>query len=399
MSREQWVETMQLHLGYYPTSVPQMREMDWPKEAKELADVLAKELPMDTPEWQTWMNSRKDIDLSGQWKIAGYQPGMGYYEGTYTFKANLQKGEDEYLVEKAVRYANGVSLRLGGEGTLYGEYHLRYALAPSALTGRIEGVFDLDAADMGFSGKWWTVVQDTNAYGNEEFYKADGAPRVFAVFPQSLKASGTSQELTLKGVNLPADLKAADIQFANPNVTVNGMESVDDSTLRLDVVVSTNAAVGPSGVGVQGVSCDESVIIYNKLDGIRIFPAYGRARVSCGAAYPPHGIQFVARGVNHGADGKPNTPDDLILEAVDAEWWLEEEKTRDNDDDLKYLQTTVINGLYTPITTYGPIESRFQRREGVGLIAIGAAFTDGGQQLKARSLLGVTVPDFITHLK
>ena len=32
-TREQWVENMQMHLGYYPTAVPQMREMDWPKEA------------------------------------------------------------------------------------------------------------------------------------------------------------------------------------------------------------------------------------------------------------------------------------------------------------------------------------------------------------------------------
>jgi hypothetical protein len=107
----------------------------------------------------------------------------------------------------------------------------------------------------------------------------------------------------------------------------------------------------------------------------------------------------VARGVNFGADGQPDTADDLILDVVDAKWWLEEEKTRENDDDLKYLQTAVINGLYTPVTTYSPIETRFQRREGVGLIAISASFSDDGQEFKGRSLLGVTVPDFITHLK
>jgi len=398
-TREQWAENMQMHLGYYPTVVPQMREMDWPKEAMALVDPLAEMLPMDTPEWRSWMQSRKDADLSGEWKVAGFQPGLGYYEGTYTFKANPQKGEDEYWVEKEVRYFNGTTLKLGGEGTLFGEYHLRYALAPTPLTGRIEGVFDLDAAAMGFGGKWWTVVQDTNAYGNEEFYKADGSARVFAVFPQAIKANGAEQTLTLIGVNLPANLSTGDIGFANSDIKVKGIESAGHGRLQLRLSAPNNAAIGPAGLNVKSVSCDESVIVYNKLDGIKIFPALGRARVSSGAAYPPHGVQYVARGVNYGADGQPDTADDLILDAVDAKWWLEEEKTRDNDDDLKYLQTSVINGLYTPVTTYGPIETRFQRREGVGLIAIGATYSADGRELKGRSLLGVTDPDFITHIK
>jgi len=398
-TREQWVENMQLHLGYYPTVVPQMREMDWPKEAMALVDVLAKMLPMDTPQWKSWMESRKEVDLSGKWKVAGFQPGMGYYEGTYTFKANTHQGEDEYWVEKEVRYLNGTVLKLGGQGTLYGEYHLRYALAPTALTGRIEGVFDLDAASMGFNGKWWTVVQDSNAYGNEEFYKTDGSARIFAVFPQSLKANGADQTFTAVGVNLPANLNAADFGFANTNIAVKAVESAGNGILQLKLSAPPGAANGPAGLSVKGVSSDEAVIIYSKLDGIKIYPALGRARVSCGAAYPPHGVQFVARGVNFGADGQPDTADDLILDAVDANWWLEEEKTRDDDDDLKYLQASVFNGLYTPVTTYGPIVSRFQRREGVGLIAIGASYNEDGKEFKERSLLGVTVPDFITHIK
>ena len=364
-----------------------------------LADVLAKELPMDTPQWQSWMQQRKDQDLSGNWTVAGFQPGMGYYEGAYAFKPNPAKGEDEYLVEKEVRYLNGVSLQLGGEATLYGEYHMRYALAPTPLTGRIEGVFDLDADNMGFEGKWWTVVQDTNAFGNEAFYKAGGEPRAFALFPQALKKSDGGQELALIGADLPSGLTAADFKFADSNVKVMQVKRMDNGKLMLDIVAGANAANGPSKLSVNGVAGDLSLVIFDKLDGIRILPALGRARVSCGAAYPPHGVQFVARGVNYGADGKPDTADDLMLEPVAAQWWLEEEKTRDNDDDLKYLQTSVLNGLYTPVTTYGPIESRFQRREGVGLIAIGASYTDGGQEFKARSLLGVTVPDFITHIK
>ena len=125
----------------------------------------------------------------------------------------------------------------------------------------------------------------------------------------------------------------------------------------------------------------------------------GRARVSSGAAYPPQGVQFVARGISFGADGKQGTADDLVLDPVDAQWSLEEEKTREDDDDMQYLNTSIFNGLYTPVTTYGPIKTRKQNREGVGLIAVKARFEEGGRQMTDRVRLAVTVPDFITHLK
>jgi len=398
-TQTQWVENMNMHLGYYPTVVPQLREMDWPKEAMELVEVLAKMFPMDTEAWRDWMANRKNQDISGQWPLAGYQPGLGYYEGAYMFKPNPKKGEDEYLIEKDVLYENGISMKWVGEGTLYGTYHLRYALAPTPLTGRIEGVFDLDSAVMGFSGKWYTVVQDSNTYGNEAFYKEGGAPRIIAVYPRAVRASGEPQTMTAIGVNLPANVSAVGINFSDENVKVVKAEKEGDSKIVMEVVAASSASAGPVSVQVGGVACDEPVIVFKKIDGIKVYPALGRARVSCGAAYPPQGVQFVARAVSFGKDEKPETEDDLILEPVDAKWWLEEEVTRENDDDLKYLNTSIMNGLYTPVTTYAPIEQRFQRREGVGLIAVGASFEDGGRELRARSLLAVTEPDFVPHIK
>jgi len=394
---QQWKENMHMHLGYYPTAVPQMREMDWPTEAMELAEVLAKLLPYDNPEWETWMKNREQQNLTGEWKVAGFQPGMGYYEGKYVFKAHSTK-EDEYLVEKEVRYENGTVQKMAGEGILYGEYHLRYALAPTPITGRIEGVFDLNAAEQGFCGKWWTVVQDTNGYGDEQFYRVDGAPRVFGVYPKAIAASGKSQTLTLVGCNLPK-IKAADISFADSSVKVEKVVRADNNVVVCQVKAANTASQGACALTVAGVACENAVKVFSKIDRIEIFPPLGRARVSCGAAYPPHGVQFVARGVSNGQDGKPDTADDLILEPVAADWWLEEESTRDNDDDLKYLQAPIVNGLYTPVTTYGPIEERVQRREGIGLIAVCASYTCDGVTLKDRSLLAVTDTDFIVHIK
>lgn len=396
---EQWKENMQLHIGYYPTTLAQMRELDWPKEADELADILAKIYPHDTPEWRNWMKGRTDQDLSGSWQIAGFQPGMGYYEGRYELTANPAKGKDEYLVDKRVRYESGTEVRGHGEATLYGGYHLRYRLAPTALTGRIEGVFDLNNADMGFKGKWWTVVQDTNAYGEEEFYKTGAGTRVFGMYPRSVQANGKPVALTLIGVDLPDALSAKDITIQTQGLLVSDIVSADKTKIVCSVTADPKTATGRFPFKVGTVTSAIPITVYTQIDRIKIFPEIGRARVSCGAAYPPQGVQFTAMAICNGTDGKAETEDDLLLDPVTVDWALIEEKTRDDDDDLKYLTTSIFNGLYTPVTTYAPLAQRHQHREGVGLIAVGATYSADGRNLSAKSLLAVTVPDFIPHIK
>jgi hypothetical protein len=303
-------------------------------------------------------------------------------------------GDDFYTVTRKVKYENGMVQEQGGKAILYGEFHLTTFLSATPFTGKVDGVFDLDADSMTFSGKWWTIVQDTNAYGDEVFVKGDAPAAVGYVFPQAIMADGSAQSLTLAGANLPK-VSAGDISFADPKVKVTKVVSADEGAIVCHVEAAKGAMVGACGIKVKGAACDEQVTVYDKLDAIKIFPRLGRARVSSGPAYPAHGVQFLARGINYGKDGAVDTADDLILEAVDAEWWLEEEKTRDNDDDLKYLMAPIINGLYVPVTTYGPIEERVQRREGIGLIAVGASY----EGMKSRALLGVTDPDYVPHFK
>jgi quinohemoprotein amine dehydrogenase len=408
-----------MHLAYYPTAVMQMREMNWPKEFQELLEPLSKMFPFENPEWREWMKNRIDPDLSGDWRVAGYRPGMGYYTGTYRFTPDPKKGKDEYRVNKRVTYTNGKSVTFKGTGTLYSGYHLRYIMTSSASGSRIEGVFDLNSSEMDFTGKWWSVVQDKNTLGNETFHKSAGKLKIIAVFPQSLRAgSGTLQDVRLIGVNFARDLQLSDISFSDPNVFPKQIKKAGSSEIVIAVDVKEKALTGPVKVSVKGVAYKSPVVVYGEIDGIKIFPEIGRARVSCGPAYPPQGVQFVARAVNYGKDGKEGTADDLILEPVNARWWLEEEDTsvstmmkglrlagiypkfgREKDDDLKYLNTAVNNGLYTPITTYGPIKERVQHTQGTGLIAIGASYKENGNEYKGRSLLAVTVPDFIPQMK
>jgi quinohemoprotein amine dehydrogenase len=395
----QWNEVRNLHLGYYPTAVPQMREMNWRKESKELSQELSKLFPFDTPEYRAWLKNRKHQDLAGAWTIAGYQPGMGYYQGTYTLTPDTAKGDGEYSIQKTIQYQNGFSVSSPGTATLYSQYHLRYELAPTPLTGRIEGVFDLDADTGEFAGKWWTVVQDTNAYGNESFYRADGSARIMAAFPQSLKKNtGKPLTLTLVGVNLPANPSLADLTFSNAGIKALDIVKSGPSGLTVTVDVGKNASVDMVDIHLKNLTY-KGLKVFEKVDAIAVSPRIGRARVSCGAAYPPQGVQFVARGISFGPDGKQGTADDLVLDPVNAQWRLSEEKTREDDDDMTYLDAPIANGLYTPVTTYGPIKTRKQHREGVGLIAVTASFENGSGTLTDKVKLAVTVPDFITHIK
>ncbi len=60
MTKDQWKENRKLHLGYYPTTVPQMREMDWTKESKALIEPLSKLFPFASGEYKQWIRSRKN---------------------------------------------------------------------------------------------------------------------------------------------------------------------------------------------------------------------------------------------------------------------------------------------------------------------------------------------------
>lgn len=399
-TRSQWNEVRSMHLGYYPTVIGQMREMDWAKESTEMFEQLSKRYPFEDPAWPEWMKSRKDQDLSGIWNVAGFQPGKGYYEGSYKIAVAPGGKEDEYIIEKEVFYEDGESRTLKGEGTLYSEYHLRYALSSGGQAEAVEGVFDLNVEKQECAGKWWKVVQATNEYGDESFAKVDGSARLYAVFPNALgKTAAGPQKLVLLGVRFPETVAVADIECSEAGVSVQKVERVSERKVICELAVGKETKAGVVTLGMKNLGGKASFTVFDQVDGMRIYPAIGRARVSCGDAYPPQGVQFVARGIDFGPDRRANTADDLVLEPLSVRWWLEEEKTGEKDDDLKYLETAMPNGCYVPFTTYAPIEERYQRREGTGLIAVLAACSEGGKELKDRALLVVTEPDFIPHLK
>ena len=72
------------------------------------------------------------------------------------------------------------------------------------------------------------------------------------------------------------------------------------------------------------------------------------ARVG-GVTFPKMLAQFEAWAFSNGADGKPDSPDDIELGLVDAAWSMEEYAATYDDDDIKFVGTlNEATGRFTP---------------------------------------------------
>ena len=165
----------------------------------------------------------------------------------------------------------------------------------------------------------------------------------------------------------------------------------------MSVDVAATAAIGARDVFVAGSSYPKGVAVYDSIDAIKVTPAWAMARVG-GVTFPKALAQFEARAFDHGADNRPDTPDDVDLGLVDATWSLEEFAATYDDDDIKFVgEINKSTGRFTP-NIEGPNTARKGSRNNIGDVYVVAVHTpaaaDGkpGKPLRARAHLLVTVP-------
>ncbi|HET7824644.1 MAG TPA: hypothetical protein VFK90_04895, partial [Anaeromyxobacter sp.] len=168
---------------------------------------------------------------------------------------------------------------------------------------------------------------------------------------------------------------------------------------------------GEAKLSVKGLDAG-AVRVAPAIDYIAVTPSMGRARLAGGAAYPAEGVQYEAiayarakpppaasTGGAVSAPFKPDPASDIALGPVPAKFELAEEKTREGDDDLKYVGTISANGTYVPRGDYGPIPSRASSLEGSGLVKVLATYRRGAKTFDAGAQLAVTVPDFVQRVR
>jgi quinohemoprotein amine dehydrogenase len=139
-----------------------------------------------------------------------------------------------------------------------------------------------------------------------------------------------------------------------------------------------------------------TLVVYDKIDGIKVVPQAGMARVG-GNVFPKQLQQFEAVGMHNGPDGKPGTPDDLDLGMVEVKWLVEEYTATFGDDDTQYVGALDQNGLFTP-NVDGPNPKRTGNRNNIGdvwVVAELAPSSGTAKPLRARAHLLVTVPVYM----
>ena len=144
---------------------------------------------------------------------------------------------------------------------------------------------------------------------------------------------------------------------------------------------------------------EQGLALHNGIDSLVIEPDYSIARVGeVDGNAPPLNAIFTAYGFNNGADGLPQTDDDLALGIMDdgVSWQVEPW-----DEIARHYQDTRYAGLMDSDTgefkpaLSGPNKDRIQSTNNVGNLRVIATLGDGDKKLEASSHLIVTVQRWI----
>jgi quinohemoprotein amine dehydrogenase len=406
-SKSEWELLIAMHRGYYPFSDfqafrrmgppqtepgPDGRPPDNRHPMDKVLPLLTSGLPLKTPEWSAWSANMSAPKLQGRWLFRAYQPGCGAFYGEMVIKPGER--EQEFVTEtKYVSTKTGATLSRQGKSILYTGFQWRgRSFEGSSQDGWREVMF-LDRAQRELSGRWFTGGYDE--IGMEVTLTRLGADPATAGLDVTSLAAGATREVSVFGANFPAKPEASAIDFGR-GVAVKRVVSASLDRVRVEVEVAKDAASGPRDVSVAGAVLPAAVVLYDKVDAIKVTPVAGMARVG-GINFPKQLQQFEAIAYHNGADGKPDTADDLKLGPVNVTWSIEEFTATFDDNDKEYVGKLDDTGLFTP-NVDGPNPKRPRNANNVGDVWVIATYqTPDGRKLRARAHLLVTVPLYMRY--
>ena len=416
-TKTEWELLVAMHRGYYPLvdnqpmnggqgfrrtrplqtePGPDGRPPDNRHPMDKALEHLTKTYPLITSEWSAWSAAMQPPKLAGRWAIVGTQPGKGAVYGQLTIAVD-SSSPDTFTTETRYTVArSGETVSRTGKGLVYTGYQWRgrsNAGAGGAATWREVMFVERDWKTMW--GRWYTGDYDETGV-DVRLVRLAGDPVVFGTSATAVKTSSNAQPVKIFGANLPAAVTAGDIGLGQ-GVRVSRVVSARPEEISIEVDVAATAPVGVRDLSVAGTVKPAALAVYDKIDGLKVMPASGMARVG-GNVFPKQLQQFEAIGFNNGPDGKPDTPDDVNLGAVKVKWSLEEYTATFGDDDLEFVGTLGQNGLFTP-SGDGPNPKRSGNRNNIGDVWVVAELTESssttpfpGRPLRARAHLLVTVP-------
>jgi quinohemoprotein amine dehydrogenase len=367
-------------------------EQDQPMD--KARDVLSRNFPLVSAEWTSWAAAMRTPKLAGRWAIAGYQIGRGAVFGqlTITDRAGVADG---FTTEGKFTYSRtGETVSRKSRAVVYTgfQWRGRSADAPDD-PGTWREVEFIERNGRQITGRWFTGAYDETGI-DITLRRVANDPVVSGTDVSALKTSSANQRVRIYGANFPGSAQPADVDLGQ-GVRVTRIVSTSPEMLTVDVDVAANARPGPRDLSFGGSTMPAPLVVYTKIDAIKVVPVAGLARLG-GLKFPNRPEQFEARGVSYGVDGKPNTSDDLDLGPVTVKWNLEEYAATFRDDDIQFVGELAQSGLFTP-NVDGPNPKRSGNRNNVGDVWVVATYnpaaSDGSvKPLKARAHLLVTVP-------
>ena len=418
-TKEEWELLVAMHRGYYPLvdnqplngpqgfrrtrpietePGPDGRPPDNRHPIERALEHLTKTFPLNTSEWSAWSAAMQPPRLAGTWAVVGSQLGKGSIYGQVTIAAD-PGAPDAFTTE--IRYTvarTGESVSRSGKALVYTGYQWR----GRGNDWREVLFIERDWKEMW--GRWFSGAYDETGV-DVKLTRLSSDATVFGTSATALKKGSSGQNIKIYGASLPATVRAEDIGLGQ-GVKVARVVSARPEEIAVDVDVAASALIGARDVSVAGTVKPAALVVYDKIDAVKVEPVAGMARVG-GAVFPKQLQQFEAIGINNGPDGKPGTADDLNLGLVNVKWSLEEYPATFGDDDIQFVGTLDQNGLFTP-NVDGPNPKRSGNRNNVGDVWVVAELSEAAgrssngsngssgptisQPLRGRAHLLVTVP-------
>jgi quinohemoprotein amine dehydrogenase len=419
-SKEDWDLLVNMHRGYFIVSEQSFRGRGRgpgapaaggaapPPEPKPPSDqaveYLAKNYALDTPEWAAWRARMRAPKLAGRWLITGAQSGRGKVIGEMVIEPATS--DDEFTTNVKLTYLkDGSSVTRSGKSVVYTGYSWRgrsttkNAASPSpeaagGLPAELRETMWIAPDQNSMEGRWFWGAYEEFGY-DVTLRRANDGVTVTGTDITMIKTGSTAQKVKIYGDNFPK-LTVADIDFGT-GVAVKRIVDQSAQHVTVEVDVDSKAIFGKRDVSVRRTVAPNAIAIFDKVDYIKVSPDTSLARLG-GVKFPKGYQQFEAIAYNRGADGKPNTPDDVELGRVDAEWSLEEFYAVYGDDDKQFVGKISPTGFFTPAEE-GPNPKRKFSRNNYGDVWAVATYKGAvdkeGKPLTARSYLVVAIPLYV----
>lgn len=364
----------------------QGRDRKWFEIATtEMPSLLGEKYPLKTAEWDAWKGeAMKDRVLGGVWRVTGTQPGKGAYAGTLYIKP---LSDDHYAGEWTLTYLDsGETVKGTGDSVIYTGYEWR---GTTALGGDVVNeVLALSKDGSTLTGRWFK--QGESEIGGELVaIRADATPQVTLVEPAYL-VPGKATKVRLFGTGL-----GKDVSFGK-GVSVKGVSvSGDGSEVTATVTADAGAAQGVHTVTVGKAKA--SIVVAKSVDRLDVEPSFAIARVG-GGQIPAVPAQFDAVGYLNGADGQPNTADDVRVGVIKDVTWSTENfnEVAEAMKDASFAGSVQNNGLFMPAIA-GPNPARPFSANNAGDLAVVATGSFNGKPVSGKGHLIVTVQRFVNH--